>query len=152
MARPAACDRARTWASLRLDGELSELERALLETHLGRCVDCRTAVDGIEGATQAIRSAPLVPLAVAPSVPRVRARGSLRAFYAAAGSTVAGVCVLTTAGFLAAAHIVARGDAPPKLHHVSAVASGMSEDVQLLAHIRVLRNERPVPGRIVWPA
>jgi hypothetical protein len=60
--------------------------------------------------------------------------------------------VLTTAGFLAAAHIVARSDAPPKLHHVSAVASGMSEDVQLLAHIRVLRNERPVPGRIVWPA
>jgi hypothetical protein len=28
----------------------------------------------------------------------------------------------------------------------------MSDDVQLLAHVRVLRNERPVPGRVLWPA
>ena len=31
---PGTCDRSREWASLRLDGELSELEQALLDAHL----------------------------------------------------------------------------------------------------------------------
>jgi hypothetical protein len=57
------CARARFWASLRVDGELSELECALLDAHLGRCADCRAYEAGISGATAALRSAPLVPVA-----------------------------------------------------------------------------------------
>ena len=34
------CERAREWASLRLDGELSELERALLDAHTRNCAAC----------------------------------------------------------------------------------------------------------------
>ena len=34
------CERARTWAALAPDGELSELERKLLDAHLQRCAAC----------------------------------------------------------------------------------------------------------------
>jgi len=152
MVRPPACDRARTWASLRLDGELSEIEAALLDAHLRRCAACATVVAGVEAATRAIRATALEPSVRPTWVPQVRTRGSLRAFYAAAASVVALAAAAMAAGSLGALHVVAQGGAPPKLVHVSAVAGGMSEDVQLLAHVRVLRNERPVPGRIVWPA
>jgi predicted anti-sigma-YlaC factor YlaD len=152
MVRPAACERARAWVSLRLDGELSELERALLDAHLAGCGDCRAAATGVEGQTRAMRAAPLEPLPATPVLPRLRSRGSLRSFYAAAASTLVVFAGLTGAGFIGAVHIVALGGGPPKLLHVSAVASGMSDDSQLLAHVRVLRLERPVPGRILWPS
>ena len=54
-----ACDRARTWASLDLDGELSELERALLDSHLGRCRLCAAAVLEMRALTETLRAAPL---------------------------------------------------------------------------------------------
>lgn len=69
------CERARFWASLRLDGELSELEGALLDAHLARCAGCRTAVDGFGASTTALRSAPLERLApVAVELPRTPRR------------------------------------------------------------------------------
>ena len=34
------CERARTWAALAPDGELSELERKLLDAHVQRCAAC----------------------------------------------------------------------------------------------------------------
>jgi len=57
------CERARFWASLRLDGELSELESALLDAHLARCVGCRQTAGGFDASTAALRSAPLERLA-----------------------------------------------------------------------------------------
>src|SRR6476646_6391994 len=66
------CARARFWASLRVDGELSELESALLDAHLGRCADCSAYATGVAGVTAALRNAPLV--AVAPRVIEARAR------------------------------------------------------------------------------
>jgi ferric-dicitrate binding protein FerR (iron transport regulator) len=52
------CDRAREWASLRLDGELSPLEEELLERHLEACDDCRAFEDDLRWATDVIRLAP----------------------------------------------------------------------------------------------
>ena len=66
------CARARFWASLRVDGELSELEGALLDAHLGRCADCQAYEAGVAGTTEALRSTPLV--AVAPMVVAAPAR------------------------------------------------------------------------------
>ena len=37
---PPLCDRARSWAALAPDGELSQLEGTLLRSHLGRCGSC----------------------------------------------------------------------------------------------------------------
>jgi predicted anti-sigma-YlaC factor YlaD len=58
------CERAHFWTSLRLDGELSELEGALLDAHLARCAGCRAVADGFAASTTALRSAP--PERVAP--------------------------------------------------------------------------------------
>jgi predicted anti-sigma-YlaC factor YlaD len=55
--RPESCERARAWASLRADGELSELEAALLDAHLDRCDGCRSFARGAEAVAAALRHA-----------------------------------------------------------------------------------------------
>ena len=54
-----ACDRARTWASLELDGELSEFERALLDSHVETCARCAVVVSEMRAFTETLRAAPL---------------------------------------------------------------------------------------------
>jgi Putative zinc-finger len=57
--RSQLCDRARAWASLRADSELSELESALLDAHLGRCNSCRAFAAGTETVAETLRAVPL---------------------------------------------------------------------------------------------
>jgi anti-sigma factor RsiW len=56
---PQRCTRASEWVSLQLDGELSELELALLRTHLERCPRCATFAHSVESITSTLRAAPL---------------------------------------------------------------------------------------------
>jgi anti-sigma factor RsiW len=56
------CERARECASLRLDGELSEFEQALLVAHLARCEPCRSFAHELESMTEHVRSTPLARL------------------------------------------------------------------------------------------
>jgi Putative zinc-finger len=56
--RSSHCDRARQWASLRVDTELSELEDALLEKHLEGCPSCRSFATRIAATTELVRAAP----------------------------------------------------------------------------------------------
>jgi predicted anti-sigma-YlaC factor YlaD len=84
------CERARFWASLRLDGELSELEGALLEAHLARCAGCQSVVEGFGASTSMLRSVPLErPVPVALDLPRAPRR--LLAMIAVAAVLVLGV-------------------------------------------------------------
>jgi hypothetical protein len=53
------CETARECVSLRLDGELSELEEAMLRRHVAGCADCRTFEEATESFTTRLRSAPL---------------------------------------------------------------------------------------------
>jgi predicted anti-sigma-YlaC factor YlaD len=66
------CDRAREYASLRLDGELSDFERALLDSHLARCPSCRVFAGDLGGVTERLRAAPLEQPAIAITLPRRR--------------------------------------------------------------------------------
>ena len=103
------CERARQWASVELDGELSTFERALLADHLGRCPDCRAFRADVAGLTAALRVAPhepfegiiigrmrrrvrlaLAPVAVAAAV-AVIGLGSILASVELKGSTVDGL-------------------------------------------------------------
>ena len=63
-ARPSlVCDRVRAQVSIGLDGELSQLERAMLSSHLERCADCQAYETDVTGFTRALRAAPLETLA-----------------------------------------------------------------------------------------
>lgn len=66
------CDRAREYASLRLDGELSDFERALLDSHLDRCPSCRAFADDLVAVTGRLRAAPLEQPSIAVTLPRRR--------------------------------------------------------------------------------
>jgi predicted anti-sigma-YlaC factor YlaD len=57
--RSAECERARLCVSLRLDGELSELESASLRGHLGSCVACAGFQQETAELTRDLRAAPL---------------------------------------------------------------------------------------------
>ena len=57
--RNGRCERARQWVSLRVDGELSELEDALLEKHLEGCASCSTFTAGLVATAEAVRAVPL---------------------------------------------------------------------------------------------
>jgi predicted anti-sigma-YlaC factor YlaD len=56
--RTTACERASQAISLRLDGELTQLDARALERHLGRCPRCRRINDELAGFTALLRSAP----------------------------------------------------------------------------------------------
>jgi anti-sigma factor RsiW len=99
--RERGCSRAREWVSLRLDGELSELERLLLWRHLARCAECHAFSESVEATTRAIRETPqerpsrsLEP-APRPARPHARRRLAVAAIVvgAAAAGAVAGVLV-----------------------------------------------------------
>jgi predicted anti-sigma-YlaC factor YlaD len=60
--RALVCARSREWVSLELDGELSMLERRMLDVHLDRCPGCRAFSDQVMGVTSVVRAAePEVP-------------------------------------------------------------------------------------------
>jgi predicted anti-sigma-YlaC factor YlaD len=66
---PLACERARSWASLALDHELSELERRHLRAHLAECEACESFLVVAREVTHELRAAPL-PAPSRPLVPR----------------------------------------------------------------------------------
>jgi predicted anti-sigma-YlaC factor YlaD len=99
------CVRAREWVSLRLDGELSELERLLLARHLERCEGCRRFAADAEAIVVVVRETPATrPERALEPVPepahRLRARTVLAAaaVVTAALAAGAGTLVATLGG------------------------------------------------------
>jgi hypothetical protein len=94
--RPAICDRARTWVSLRLDGELSELEEVLLASHLRSCASCRDYEESVRGTVLALRGRPLEQLGQEVAVPSRRRFVLGPTALAGAAAIVAAAIGLTT--------------------------------------------------------
>ena len=111
---PQNCDRARAWVSLKLDGELSELEGFMLESHLARCEACRAFAADAVGFTTALRTAPLEPLERPVSLPAGR-RSMRRAvqFGAAAALVATSVGLGSLFGALGSGR--AHAPSPPRL-------------------------------------
>jgi len=85
--RGVLCERARSWAALAPDGELSELERKLLGSHLERCPSCADFAVEVAAIASELRTAALerIPRPVAiPSWRRRPAYARMRAVGAAA--------------------------------------------------------------------
>jgi anti-sigma factor RsiW len=88
--RPLVCDRVRGQISVGLDGELSQLERAMVASHIERCPACREFEVEVSGFTHALREAPLEPMARPVTiVPRRRYVGTRVQVAAAAAVAVA---------------------------------------------------------------
>lgn len=75
------CERAREYASLALDGELSQFEHALLRAHLEQCTGCRSYNGSLVATTERLRNAPLERLERPISLPS-RQRVSFRSVQA----------------------------------------------------------------------
>jgi anti-sigma factor RsiW len=71
------CERAREYASLALDDELSQFEHALLRAHLEQCDGCRSYQVGLVVTTDRLRNASLERLSRPVALPR-RQRVSFR--------------------------------------------------------------------------
>lgn len=74
----ARCERAREYASLAVDGELSQFEHALLRAHLESCAGCRSYNSGLVATTERLRNAPLERLDRAITLPSRRQVVSFR--------------------------------------------------------------------------
>lgn len=138
--RSQLCERARAWASLRADDELSELESALLEAHLGRCEPCRYFAQGTEDVATALRAArlePPAPLAFAVPATRRTGRGALQMAVAAAAVLAVGA---------AAAFSGPGGGKTEASKPVSMVASVESPDrLRQLRRPGLVEQGRPIP-------
>jgi Putative zinc-finger len=72
------CVRVREQVSLELDGELSQLEHRMLESHLGRCPRCEAYATDVRDFTERMRSAPRAFMQRPVVVRRRRAFASVR--------------------------------------------------------------------------
>jgi len=79
------CDRAREYASLRLDGELSDFESALLDSHIERCPSCRAFAEDLVGVTERLRTEPLERPLIVLTLPQ-RRFAALRTMQASAAA------------------------------------------------------------------
>jgi predicted anti-sigma-YlaC factor YlaD len=111
--RSRECERARASISAALDGELSEFESLLLDTHLDGCESCREFEASARFSTTALRSAPLEPLTQPLALPSRRKR--------ALGLRVPSVAA-------AAVLMVAFGGVFESLHGGAARTSGITFD------------------------
>jgi anti-sigma factor RsiW len=111
---PHNCDRARAWVSLKVDGELSELEGLMLGSHLARCETCRAFAADAVGFTTALRTAPLEPLDRPVSLPIGRRSMRRAAQFGAAAALVAAAVGLGSL-FGAIGPGRAHAPAPPRL-------------------------------------
>ena len=70
--RGVLCERARSWAALAPDCELSELEQKLLDAHLARCAACSRFAVQVAAVAAELRAASLQPLPRPVSIPTRR--------------------------------------------------------------------------------
>jgi anti-sigma factor RsiW len=143
---PATCARAREQVSLSLDGELSQLERRLLDAHLARCHACTSYADGVRAFTEALRAAPL-EAPREPVVVRRPRRVSLGRVQVAAAAALAFLAV-GIAGQLSASSdrpALSRFDGSPNL---SPPGSVLEREQEIL---RVVRpgTTLPPPGSVL---
>jgi predicted anti-sigma-YlaC factor YlaD len=95
------CERARSWISLELDGELSEIEGALLRAHLSDCAGCREFSAGAAAFTSRLREAPLEQLQRPIALPERRRALLLRPAQVGAAAAAALVVAIAGAGTVA---------------------------------------------------
>ena len=85
------CENVRVWAALAPDGELSELERRALRSHVRQCGSCARFAQGVEQISVLLRSEELEQPSFSPLIPHVARRR--HAFVARARTVTAAAAV-----------------------------------------------------------
>ncbi len=134
----AACARVRAQVSLALDGELSQLEQALVARHLEGCPACRAYEAGAGTVTRLLRQAPLERLERPVSV-RPPRRILLARVQAGAAALLVGVAAFAMASQLASHR------SPSRLSPAAGVVRFPSQ-AQLERELALLEMVRPGAG------
>jgi hypothetical protein len=138
------CARARFWASLRIDSELSELEGALLDAHLALCAECSAFSTGSEASTVALRT---VPLVVGPAISVAYPASPRRVFAGVvAAAVVVGAALL--GGLGDGSHPTDSAGLRSAIRSVSVVTSVDTPDQLRRLRRTNLLNARPLPREI----
>ncbi|TML89834.1 MAG: zf-HC2 domain-containing protein [Actinobacteria bacterium] len=140
------CDRARMWASLAVDGEISEVERDSLRAHVAVCPACEAWAAGVVDLAQTLRTAPLAEPSRTLFDPPIRSRHlQLRALQLAAAA--AAVAASVGLGHLAASLTSPAGGKAPSRAAIAATQEPYIEQQQLALLGRAA--ERTPRGRVV---
>ena len=136
------CETSREWVSLRLDGELSELEEAMLRRHVAGCADCRTFEEAAESFTTRLRSAPLETHApVFEAVPQGVRRRRFIGVGAVAVAVAASAAVLFAPGLGSSPSSLQRSELGPETADVTldAMRAGERARMRLPVSITTVR-------------
>jgi predicted anti-sigma-YlaC factor YlaD len=138
--RTQVCERARTWVSLSLDGELSELERRLLDAHVARCSACGAFAAELEGVVAGLRSTPLtaIPSGATSSAWRRRSIAPVRV--AGRAAAVAAAAAAGLAMFSLGAESVSPVAPERAARPIIIDATSMSDTMQEIAQLRDARR------------
>jgi len=134
------CDQVRELVSASLDGELSELNAARVQSHLTACVGCRTYAAGAAEASRLLRESPLEEMSVPIVLPSRRLAVARKLQVAAAAAALA-----VTVGLSAA---VATISSSPRSHaRANAKASKLrfpEQELRMLQQASEARSNRVV--------
>jgi anti-sigma factor RsiW len=126
------CDRVRSQVSVELDGELSQLERAMVAWHLERCPTCAAFSANAVALTDALRSAPLEALERPLAVPSLRRRAyaEVRSGAIRAAAAAVGVAVILSIGLSNSGRLGSDAQSEPAAH--GAYLQSMDYERQLM--------------------
>ena len=91
---PSECEHVRVWAALAPDGELSELERRALRSHLQECGSCAGFARGVERVSVLLREEELARPSFSPVMPYVVRRRQVLGARARAVTAAAAVALM----------------------------------------------------------
>jgi predicted anti-sigma-YlaC factor YlaD len=136
------CDRAREYASLRLDGELSDFESALLDSHIERCPSCRAFAEDLVGVTERLRTAPLDKPLIVLTLPQ-RRFAALRTMQASAAAAAV-VSVVGIGALFGMLH--SNASAPGRVAKLGSVAQEKREFRDLRRAVLTAPHPERQPG------
>jgi predicted anti-sigma-YlaC factor YlaD len=140
------CDRARMWASLAVDGEISDVERDSLRAHVAVCPACEAWAAGVVDLAESLRAAPPAEPSRTLFRPPVRSRRTqVRAVQLAAAA--AAIAAAVGLGHLAASLTAPAGGTAPPRAAIAATQEPYIEQQQLALLSRAA--ERTPRGRVV---